>query len=903
VRTAAKRPGVVLAFAGVIAVAACVLCLRLKPSVSTDTLVDPSSQSYRQTQAFTKQFGEDPVVVLVEGDLQKTLLTSDLERLIGLEGCVSGNVPPEGLSALPPVCSDLARLKPVQVVYGPGTFINTAVGEIQSGIQTQLQGAQSQADAASTSARQASAQRGDPPQRQNELADSARNVSMQQFQAQLTQVALAYGIFSIPQVNDPNFVSKLVFDTSSGQPVPKPRFAFLFPTERSALIQVRLRPNLSDSQRERAISLVRNAVSQDQFHLQNGGRYVVTGVPVVVAGLAGAVERSLFVLLTAALLVMAGTLALVFRMRLKLLPLGLACLSCALTFGAIASLGGTLTLASIAALPVLIGLAVDYAIQFQARYAEHPSAFARGRGAQAALLAAARLGAPSIAAAGLATVAGFLALFLSPIPMVRSFGAILIAGIAIAFLSTLTAGAAVLVRDANRVRDVPPMLPRLRRSLRRVLSALAQGKIARHFVRRVAQPTSVGFARASGAYLRSLRRASQNPGRVLAVGLCVAVLGWVADTQTQVISDVRELVPQNLQALSDVQRLERDTGIGGELDVMVSGPDLTNPSVVSRMAGFQNDLLSKHGYRPGARCAQNANPPELCPALSLPDILGPNPQSQDINQLLASVPPYLSQGVISNDHKVANLAFGIRMMPLDRQRQLISDIRAHLHPPPGVRASVVGLPALAADANETLSSTLRRDLTLLVGLAAVFLVLFALRRTARAAVVPLVPIAFASGWSALLLFLLRIPLNPLSASLGVLVVAISTEFSVLLSARYRQERDERVPPKRAIERTYFSTGKYVLASGVTATMGFAVLMSSDIRMLRDFGAVTAIDLAVSLLGVVLVLPAALVAAENKQLVQSTKQGLRWLAGAIGQGARVSAWRLLRPRKRKQKTRV
>ena len=50
----------------------------------------------------------------------------------------------------------------------------------------------------------------------------------------------------------------------------------------------------------------------------------------------------------------------------------------------------------------------------------------------------------------------------------------------------------------------------------------------------------------------------------------------------------------------------------------------------------------------------------------------------------------------------------------------------------------------------------------------------------------------------------------------------------------------------------------MLASGVTATAGFAVLIASDIRMLRDFGFVTVIDLAVALLGVMLVLPAALV---------------------------------------------
>ena len=50
---------------------------------------------------------------------------------------------------------------------------------------------------------------------------------------------------------------------------------------------------------------------------------------------------------------------------------------------------------------------------------------------------------------------------------------------------------------------------------------------------------------------------------------------------------------------------------------------------------------------------------------------------------------------------------------------------------------------------------------------------------------PLVPIMLATGWSALILFVIGIPLNPMSATLGALVIAISTEFSVLLSERYR----------------------------------------------------------------------------------------------------------------------
>ena len=56
---------------------------------------------------------------------------------------------------------------------------------------------------------------------------------------------------------------------------------------------------------------------------------------------------------------------LVFRSRLRLLPLAVALAAAALTFGLLGLVGGSLTMASIAVLPILIGLAVDYAIQLR----------------------------------------------------------------------------------------------------------------------------------------------------------------------------------------------------------------------------------------------------------------------------------------------------------------------------------------------------------------------------------------------------------------------------------------------------------------------------------------------------------------------------------------------------------
>jgi predicted RND superfamily exporter protein len=204
-------------------------------------------------------------------------------------------------------------------------------------------------------------------------------------------------------------------------------------------------------------------------------------------------------------------------------------------------------------------------------------------------------------------------------------------------------------------------------------------------------------------------------------------------------------------------------------------------------------------------------------------------------------------------------------MPLSRQQRVINYMRSQLHPPLGVTAQLAGLPVLAAQANAALSSSSRRLLTLLAGLVAVGLVLLAVFRRPRRALVPLIPITLATGWSALIVFAIGIPLNPMSATLGALVIAISTEFSVLLSERFRQEREAGYDLPTALTRTYRSTGMAVLASGITAIAGFGVLVFSNITMLRDFGFVTLIDLSVSLGGVLLVLPAALAISQRQDL--------------------------------------
>ena len=66
----------------------------------------------------------------------------------------------------------------------------------------------------------------------------------------------------------------------------------------------------------------------------------------------------------------------------------------------------------------------------------------------------------------------------------------------------------------------------------------------------------------------------------------------------------------------------------------------------------------------------------------------------------------------------------------------------------------------------------------------------------------------------------------------------------------------------------------MLTSAVTAIAGFAVLVVSDIPMLRDFGLLALVDLSVSLAGVMVVLPAAIGLIDLKPGPQPQPEPLR-----------------------------
>lgn len=838
---AAGHARAVLVVAALLAVAAALGASRIPTDAGVGTLTDADTETYRATQEVRETFGEEPVVVLARGDLQDMILGPDLLQLLRLEGCLSGNAP-KGAQPIPGPCAELARLDPVEFVVGPATFLNEAVVQID-----------------------------------RQLRRLSERVSPGAFREFLLSVATRYGITTLPTLDNPEFVATVVFDLGRARGTPKARLSYLFPNSRSAQVLVRLRPDLSESERERALELLaaavhdatpREACAEQKgkpapcFELE-GGRYVVSGAPVVVEGLADALKEALLVLFAVAIVAMAATLLLVFRSRLRLLPLALALAAAALTFGLLGLTGGSLTMATIAVLPILIGLAVDYAIQLQARFDE---AIEAGSSGAEAAREAATAGGPTIATACLATAAGFLALQLSPVPMIRSFGLLLIIGVAVAFALALTAGfAALSLRSSAGGGET-------------FLGRVAGGGVrerSRRTARRTPPPDRTRPPERVGpsavvAWLRdwTLWLALEHRTPVLAVAVILALAGWGVGTQVETTSDIRELAPQSLQAVDDLNELQETTGVSGELDVSVVAPDLTDPATIEWMAAFKQRVLRENGFRGENPSCLEA---DICPGPALSDFLARGSDEltpRGIEATLAALSPYALRQVAPLDPESgeigrrALLSFGIRAQSLEDQQALVDRVRDAIGepgaaggPPPGVEVRLAGLPVIAAESATDLSAS-RYWLTL-AGLLAVGLVLLLVYRSLARALIALGPAVLASGWASLILWLSGLPLNPMSAALGALTIAIATQFGVLLSGRFHEERGAGRGLEEALERVYDRTGAAVFASAVTAIAGFAVLIASDVQMLRDFGFVTVIDLAVALVGVMLVLPAAL----------------------------------------------
>jgi len=167
-----------------------------------------------------------------------------------------------------------------------------------------------------------------------------------------------------------------------------------------------------------------------------------------------------------------------------------------------------------------------------------------------------------------------------------------------------------------------------------------------------------------------------------------------------------------------------------------------------------------------------------------------------------------------------------------------------------------GLSVIGAETTNALSQN--RGLMTIAALGAICLGLFAIYRNPAKAILPLLPIVLALSASSVVLYLLNIELNPLTSVSGPLIIAMGTEFTVLLMSRYFEEREKGMPPRVAMDVASLRIGRAIAASGLTVIGGFLALVFSNFPLIESFGEVTVLDMALCLVATLVVLPPLLV---------------------------------------------
>lgn len=395
--------------------------LRLHVNAGTDSFVAPSEPA---AQAFSKvgsAFGGDPIVVLVESEQPRSLLsTASVSTLLDLEG-------------------RLARSADVAAVYGPASVLNQVAGRSQD-LLAELSGYR---DGLRSAAENKAKAEGAGPT----AAQAAGRAAEAEFDRRYGSL-LVQGLPSgLPTLHNERFVNTVVFN-EAGEP--RPQWRFVVPSPDSVAVLVRPRQDLDQTGLERLVESVQTEVGKTDL---GSADVTVSGVPAVAAALGDRVRTEVPLLGGIALVAVGAWFALVrwTDKRRRLLPLVATAIGTALTLAAYGWAGHPLSLGVIAFLPVLLGIGSDFMIYLT-------------RGASPR----------TVITAGLATSASFAALSFSPIPTVRDLGATLAIGVGVSLVAGVVLTRFLPTASADEVAAPPVPAPR-RQTSRRVRLTVGAG--------------------------------------------------------------------------------------------------------------------------------------------------------------------------------------------------------------------------------------------------------------------------------------------------------------------------------------------------------------------------------------------------------------------------------------------
>ena len=614
-------------------------------------------------------------------------------------------------------------------------------------------------------------------------------------------------------------------------------FSQVFPDDEHAFIAVTLDGELSRDEQKEVIEEIDDAIDDAGFERVG---VTVTGMPVLLKEMTEAQSSSMQNMLLLSIVLMLLVLVLIFSVRgffaWRWLPLGAVLIAIVYAFGAMGILSIPITMVTMAAFPILIGLGVDYAIQFHNRYDEEAR---RGETVADAIIDSVTHIGPTIGIAIIAACLGFAALFFSPVPMIQDFGLTLIIGVVAAYLLSMFFLLATLYGHDRRS------------------GVKAKAKSSSKLNNKKMKPEKEGAPLVDRILHRLAPWVIKNPAIILPIALVLCVGGIVADSHIDTETNVNNFISSDMQAVKDLHIAEDVLGGVNTINIFLEAKDVTDPPVLTWMVQLEQRIDDEQSE-------------SIVNSISIADLVkqyngGTIPEtSQAVDDILEAVPSQIARNFITDDYKAANIKITLPELSAEKSEALKGQLESYITDhPDGLNVTVTGNEVFKIELLDALTSG-RMEMTL-IGIAMVFLGLLLLFKfNIIRAVIAILPIGLILGWSSGIMYLMGIKYTPVTATLGALIIGIGVEFTILLMMRYYEERDKDEGVVEAMTTAVTRIGRAVIASGFTVIGGFAALLiAKDFPILQDFGVVTLINVFFALVSTLLVLPALIVLIDRR----------------------------------------
>jgi hydrophobe/amphiphile efflux-3 (HAE3) family protein len=571
-----------------------------------------------------------------------------------------------------------------------------------------------------------------------------------------------------------------------------------------------------------AFSLVENV--EKRVRLSDpppGVSVVVTGNQAFSKEMSAAMSSSMGTLIMVAMVLMVIAVGFLFgHVRYRLLAVFIVGTGLVLTFGVIGFSGMPITMVTIGAFPVMIGIGIDYAIQFHSRFDEEVR---RSPLLDAVTTTITKTG-PSVLYAMLATAMGFIALSISPLPMIRSFGITCVIGI----MCCYTAAIVVVPTFGILVQYRPVEGTGTKKS----------GNDISNVER---------FNRLVGGVVKVV---SRHAVPVLIICILLAAIGFMMDNEIIVNTDEKTFVPADMPAKVNLDKVKRTMGETSSIPVYVRGSDILSPDSVEWMEGFQQYEETHNSKITGSSSIVTYLKQYNNGILPL--------TPPEIDAVMEKIPKQTRDRYVSGNSE-AVIEFTSVDMPNDVAMSMMARMQKDLAwkaPPPGIQASFTGMGEMFTNLIREIREG-KTQMTVL-GFVMILVFLYIIYRKFIKAATPLVPIVMIVGWNGLIMYLLAIDYTPLTATLGSMSVGVASEYTILIMERYYEERANGLALLPAIQYSIQRIGTAITVSGMTTVFGFAALMVSAFGIISNFGTVTVISVFFALAGAIIVMPAILV---------------------------------------------